>query len=254
MGRRSALFKLHPAIMVTSMRVLAAFAILLSAAAGAQTAPPPDAPYVTAGQDEPGYRGWYAAVAWRAGQVKAFNDYLAAWQVDGIVPTWQLLRTASDWQKCNAQPFEVPPTLYWPNVVQTLRYIRDQVIPAIGPVEPVSAYRNAVLNVCAHGAQESAHRYFAAVDLVPLRPMTREALIHDLCALHAETGERYGVGLGFYAYLRFHIDSRRFRKWGHGSGPEAAPCLAEPPSAPPPIAPTPPSPEPVVTPSEPLAH
>src|SRR6266536_2084144 len=54
----------------------------------------PAAPYITAGQDEPGYRSWYLAAPWRAAQVKSFNDYLSTYQVSGIVPTWELLRTA----------------------------------------------------------------------------------------------------------------------------------------------------------------
>jgi hypothetical protein len=174
----------------------------------------PTAPYVTVGQDETGYRNWYLAAPWHAGSVRAFNDYLGTYGVSNIVPTWQLLRTATDWQKCGAQPFEVPPSADWPNVVQTLRYVRDQVIPTIGPVEPVSVYRNPVLNQCAAGAPESAHRFMQAVDLVPLRPITRDQMIRTLCALHARTGEGYGVGLGFYVGLRFHIDSRKFRTWG----------------------------------------
>ena len=97
----------------------------------------PVADYITAGQDEPGYRSWYIALPARATQVKAFNDYLATYQVSGIVPTWQLLRTATQWQKCGAQPYEIPPTSEWPHIVQTLRYVRDYVIPAVGPVEPV---------------------------------------------------------------------------------------------------------------------
>src|SRR5437764_10453360 len=79
------------------MRVLA-FALLISAAPlPAQTplvvqqvagAPAPAtwnpaAPYITAGQDEPGYRQWYLADPSRAVQVKAFNDYLAGAQVAG---------------------------------------------------------------------------------------------------------------------------------------------------------------------------
>lgn len=188
----------------------------------------PTAAYVTAGQDEPGYRAWYMAKPWRAEGVKAFNDYLAAWNVAGVVPTWQLLRTASDWQKCAAQPFEIAPAADWPNIVQTLRFIRDIVIPAVGPVEPVSAYRDPELNQCAGGAPESAHRYFQAVDLVPLRPTDRQILIHDLCDVHAREGERYAIGLGFYAFLRFHVDSRKFRKWGVSSEPEAERCANEP--------------------------
>ena len=106
----------------------------------------PAAAYITAGQDEPGYRSWYLAAPWRAAQVKAFNDYLATYQVGGILPTWQLLRTATSWKDCGGQPFEVPPTDEWPHIVQTLRYIHDYVIPAVGPVEPVSVYRNPALN------------------------------------------------------------------------------------------------------------
>jgi hypothetical protein len=203
------------------MRQLAALLLLVPTAAGAQ--PPawvpgmpwqPTAPYVTAGQDENGYRNWYLASPSHGTSVKYFNDYLANWGVSGIVPTWQLLRTASDWQKCGAPAFEIPPTDEWPNVVQTLRYIRDKVIPTVGPVEPVSAYRDPILNQCAGGAPESAHRYFQAVDLVPLQPITRDSMIRQLCGVHAQSGEPYGVGLGFYVGLRFHVDSRKFRTWG----------------------------------------
>ncbi|HEX6071736.1 MAG TPA: D-Ala-D-Ala carboxypeptidase family metallohydrolase [Sphingomicrobium sp.] len=173
----------------------------------------PAADYISAGQDEPGYRSWYLAAPWRAGQIKAFNDYLATWQVAGILPTWQLLRTATSWQKCGGQPFEVPPTSEWPHIVQTLRYVHDYVIPAVGPVEPVSGYRNPVLNQCAGGAPESAHKHYSAIDLVPLHATTREALMKTLCAVHARRGPDYGVGLGFYAFLRFHVDTTKFRRW-----------------------------------------
>ena len=203
------------------MRQLVLSLLFIASAAGAQ--PPvwtpgmpwaPLAPYITVGQDEAGYRNWYLASPAHAVSVKTFNDYLTTYGVGGVVPTWQLLRTASDWQKCGAPAFEVPPTEDWPNVVQTLRYVRDKVIPTVGPVEPVSVYRNPLLNQCAGGAQESAHRFMQAVDMVPLRPITRAALIQELCTVHAKSGEPYGVGLGFYVGLRFHVDSRKFRTWG----------------------------------------
>ena len=91
-------------------------------------------------------------------------------------------------------------------------------IPAVGPVEPVSAYRNPLLNVCAGGAPESAHKHYSAIDLVPLRPTTREELMQTLCAVHARRGPDYGVGLGFYAFLRFHVDTTKFRRWGADPG------------------------------------
>ena len=184
----------------------------------------PAAPYITIGQDEMGYRNWYSASLRHAAGVKGFNDYLAQYGVSGIVPTWQLLRTATSWQRCGQMPFEVPPLTEWPHIVQTLRYIHDYVIPTVGPVEPVSAYRNPVLNSCAGGAPESAHKHYSAVDLVPLQQTTREELMRKLCAVHARRGTDYSVGLGFYAFIRFHVDTTKYRRWG--ADPNVASCPA----------------------------
>lgn len=206
------------------MRFLTATACLTLAAApvAAQAPRPfnPAADYVTAGQDEAGYRAWIAAATWRPAYVKAFDDWLTAQGIAGIVPTWQLLRTASMWKTCGAEPFEVPPSSEWPHLIETLHYVRDHVIPVVGPVEAVSAYRNETLNVCAGGAKESAHRWLYALDLVPLRPTTRPALMRGLCAIHAWQGGGSAVGLGFYKGLRFHIDSKKYRKWGAALGDE----------------------------------
>jgi hypothetical protein len=245
--------------------------VLLPFAAGPATAQPasaaswqPAADYVTAGQDEPGYRRWIATYPVRAAQVSAFHRYLSDAGVGFVVPTWQLLRTASQWQRCGAQPFEVPPLHEWPNVVQTLRYVRDYVVPAIGPVEPVSAYRNPALNHCAGGARESVHQHLSAIDMVPLYPTSREAMMRRLCSVHYLAGPRYSVGLGFYTKMRFHVDSWKFRTWGsndRGSiacaasyalahAPKPAPVIVAPaaqPQAAPPAMPAPPQqqPEPV---------
>jgi hypothetical protein len=173
----------------------------------------PAAAYITAGQDIDGYKSWYLAGPWREGQVRSFNAYLESAGVLGVVPTWQLFRTATSWQACNGQPFEIPPSSEWPHIIQTLRYIRDYVIPAVGPVEAVSVYRNPSLNQCAGGAPESAHKHDSAIDMVPLKQITREDLIKILCGDHTKNGARYGAGLGFYAFLRFHVDSMKFRRW-----------------------------------------
>jgi hypothetical protein len=173
----------------------------------------PAADYVTAGQDEPGYQAWYKAATWRPVYVRAFHNYLVTNGVSGVAPTWQLLRTATDWQRCGADPFEVPPTDEWANIVATLRFIRNNIVPVIGPVEPVSVYRNPALNACAGGAQTSTHREMGAVDIVPLRPISRESLMVQLCAIHTAHPDSNN-GLGFYKGLRFHIDARKYREWG----------------------------------------
>ena len=244
------------------MRILAPLLILLSSSLSAQVPAPvpspvwnPAAPYITAGQDEPGYRSWYLAAPFRAAQVKSFNDYLVANRVGGVLPTWQLLRTATSWQECGGQPFEVPPPEQWPNLVNTLRYIHDYVVPAIGPVEAVSVYRNPDLNKCAGGAPESAHKLGSAIDMVPLRPIERVPLMRTLCADHNKHGEDYHTGLGFYAFIRFHIDSTKYRRWNMDPAvaaecppivhPEDAGSIGQPiPPAPQPVPPALPSPQP----------
>jgi len=252
--------------MVRVMSALASALLAIAAPLPAQTVAPaspaqpavwdPVGPYITAGQDEPGYRSWYLAAPWRAGQVKSFNDYLASGGVAGIVPTWQLFRTATSWKDCGAEPFEIPPTTEWPHIIQTLRYIRDYVIPVLGPVEPVSSYRNPTLNVCAGGAPESAHKHYSAVDLVPLKPIDRVTMMRALCRVHSEHGAPYNAGLGFYAYLRFHIDSMKYRRWNMDPAvaaecppivhPEDVASIGQPlPAQPPATLPVTPAPDPL---------
>ncbi|WP_051503995.1 D-Ala-D-Ala carboxypeptidase family metallohydrolase [Sphingomonas jaspsi] len=217
----------------------------------------PAADYVTAGQDEPGYRAWMAGASWRPTYVKAFNDYLAQYGVAGVVPTWQLLRTATDWRKCGADPFEVPPTSGWPNIVAALRYIGTYVEPRIGPVEAVSVYRNPALNSCAGGAPESTHRTVGAIDMVPLRPVTRGQLMTMLCDIHVRDGSWNNIGLGFYKGVRFHIDAKKYREWGTAGAAGGFGCTAvlaqgpmptRPDIGPPPLSPAPPPMQPTLSP------
>ena len=210
------------------MRAVIALCLLLSALPAPSPASSwnPAADYVTAGQDEPGYRAWVAADPSRPVYVKAFNTYLVTYGVGGVVPTWQLLRTATDWHKCGAAPFEVPPTAAWPNIVAALRYIGAFVEPRIGEVEVVSVYRNPALNACAGGARTSVHQTMGAIDMVPLSPVTREELMTRLCGLHRASGERFWIGLGLYKGLRFHVDARKYREWGMAGARGGFGCAA----------------------------
>ena len=209
------------------MRWLALLMLLFATPAAAQwPAFNPAAGYVTAGQDEPGYRRWMAADPSRPMQVKAFNNYLTTYGVGGVVPTWQLLRTATDWQKCYNQPFEVPPTSHWPNIVHALRYIGAFIEPVIGQVEVVSAYRNPGLNRCAGGAATSTHQTGGAIDMVPIQPFQRELLMVTLCRIQLDKGGWNNIGLGFYKGLRFHIDARKNREWGTAGAAGGWGCAA----------------------------
>lgn len=208
------------------MRLAVLLSLLLAPPAFAVPPSPAAMDYVAPGQDEPGYRRWIAASPARPIQVKAFNDYLAANGVGGVAPTWQLVRTASDWWKCGGQPFEVPPTAHWPNIVHALRFIGAFVEPVIGQVEVVSAYRNPALNACAKGAATSTHLTGGGIDMVPVQPFRRELLMESLCRIQLDKGWWNGIGLGFYKGLRFHIDARRNREWGTAGAAGGYGCAA----------------------------
>lgn len=196
-------------------------------------APPPAAAQssAAAGQAKADFSAW-KAIGRNDADVDAFNHYLKTAGVDDVLPTYQILRTSSSWRECGATPFVVAPRLLWPDIIQTLRFIKQEVKPAIGGVEAVSGYREPLLNRCSHGATHSAHADFWALDLVPTTSIGRVELIRRLCGIHARAGIHWAVGLGFYSATRFHIDTKRYRRWGSDGRGETSPCamLAPPPA------------------------
>ena len=177
------------------------------------------------GQTPDDFRAWLAASPAHRAELAAFERRLAASGVEDVVPLWQLVRTSSSWSGCGAEPFEVAPADKWDNIVETLEFVRDQVVPAIGRVEALSAYRNEALNACSAGAPRSAHRHFFALDLTPVdASVSRERMISTICRAHARAGREHQTGLGFYSGKRFHVDSKGFRKWGPDGSGATSPC------------------------------
>jgi hypothetical protein len=148
-----------------------------------------------------------------AREVGAFTEFLHDHQVGTVVDPPELLRQGTDYRKLGLPPFAVPPRAAWPNIVPTLRFIRAELRPRIGEVEVVSAFRTPEYNSAAGGASRSQHRRFSAVDLVPREPIGRGELFATLKSIWAETGPGHSVGLGLYCGTRFHVDTRRYRKW-----------------------------------------
>jgi Peptidase M15 len=178
------------------------------------------------GQSAADFRAWLDRVPAHRAEAEAFRAELAAEGLDRVVPVWQLLRTSSSWRQCAAQPFEVAPRDKWAHIAATLRFVRDEVVPALGQVEALSGYRDESLNACSDGAPQSAHRLFFAIDLTPRdSQVSRAAMIRDICAAHARFGPAYATGLGFYSGRRFHVDSNGFRKWGADGRGATSPCL-----------------------------
>jgi hypothetical protein len=120
------------------------------------------------GQSKADYLAWLSRDPGARAQVLSFKAFLQAGEVDDVVPTWQLVRTASKWRACGGPRFEVAPAAEWSNISATLKFIKAEVEPVIGDVQPVSGFRNAELNQCSGGAKASAHRHFYALDLVPV--------------------------------------------------------------------------------------
>jgi hypothetical protein len=171
------------------------------------------------------YMSWLKEDLRRPAAVATLEAYLAAAGVKDVVPTWQLIRTATSWRQCG-EPFAIPERRLWPSIVPTLVFVRDRIVPAIGPVQPVAVFRDDAINRCAGGARGSVHRRFGAVDLVPVRPLSIDNLTSALCPIHAAHGERARIGLGFYRGRRFHVDTGGFRTWGPDTRRASSPCLA----------------------------
>lgn len=207
------------------MQQLIRFAALALAALSATLASPSFAQEQAEGQSKADYLAWLSRDPGARAQVLSFKAYLEAADVDGVVPTWQLVRTASAWRDCGGPRFEVAPADEWTHIAATLSFVKDEVEPVIGDVEAVSGFRNAELNQCAGGAKASAHRHFYALDLVPAdEDLARASLIRDVCRIHDSAGRDFGIGLGFYTGKRFHLDSKGFRRWGANGSGATSPC------------------------------
>lgn len=184
--------------------------------------PPPSVPEPELADGE---RGPVLFADWRtshAVRVDAFEQFLDREQLSGIVPTYQLLRSASMWKECRAAPFDVPPPEVWSKVRDLLALLRElrqeQVLPIF---EVVSGYRGPVLNRCAGGAPGSSHQLFA-VDIAPVT----DADGLRLCSYWREQGQRWDMGVSRYPSGRIHIDRNGFRTWGASHQRGSSNCLS----------------------------
>jgi hypothetical protein len=150
----------------------------------------------------------------------AFLAFLADRQVLGVVPTRELVRTASDWRNCGGPQFEVPPRDKWGEVHQVLKLVRElQQQRILVRFEAVSNYRNPKLNACAGGAKRSSHARGFAVDVVPV-----EVDQQRLCAFWQRYGKYWKMGLSRYPSGRIHLDTSGWRSWGASHGKATAFC------------------------------
>jgi hypothetical protein len=166
---------------------------------------------------------------------KAFDDWVAVHPVRdfetdlhdaglaGVLPTRQLVRTATDWRACGGPQFEVPPRDHWPAVRQVLALVAELKKRGIlKDVESASGYRNPKLNACAHGAPRSAHATGFAVDLTG---EPGQIDVDGLCRFWRDEGRAWKMGLSRYPSGRIHLDTSGWRTWGEDHTRHTSFCL-----------------------------
>lgn len=175
---------------------------------------------------ETAFAAWMARTPGHAQAAQELERHLVQHGVQDVLPLHALLRSASSWQDCSAEPFAVPPPAQWPSVVSVLALMRElRARGVVGAVEIHSGYRSPALNRCAGGASGSAHLRSFALDFTPLDgtdPTER------LCAFWRAHGPAWHMGLGRYPSGRLHIDTAGFRTWGAGPGGGGSVCRAVP--------------------------
>lgn len=143
----------------------------------------------------------------------SFSDFLRSHGVDDAVETHTLLRQGATWLEVDEPAYALPPQKYWPNMVATLKLLRDQVVPAVGPVEILSGYRTDNYNRKHNESASAQHRDFCGLDLVPKSNIGRKELVEELRSLHARLAPESDLGLGIYDDVLFHMDSCGYRIW-----------------------------------------
>lgn len=177
------------------------------------------------------YNSWVSASD-NLRQVREYEIFLEKNGVGNIIPSFELMRTARDWQKCGRSQYMVPNRELWGNQIPTLRVFKYLVAANILPdFEVTSVYRDLPLNQCAGGASSSRHLYNSAIDfrIGPEYPKPEDyAYIENtkfrLCQFWSQHGQSLNMGLGLYASGQIHIDTQGYRTWGPDHSRNSSMC------------------------------
>ena len=157
--------------------------------------------------------------------VAQFERHLAQADLHQVLALPELLKSASAWRDCKAEPYAIPPPEQWPSVLSVLRLLRElQSQGVLGAFTVHSGYRGPQLNECAGGAKGSAHLRAFAVDLTPLGG---EDPTPRLCNFWREHGRQWRMGFSRYPSGRLHIDTAGYRNWGADHTGQSAVCSAD---------------------------
>jgi hypothetical protein len=166
-------------------------------------------------------------------QVREYEMFLERNGVGSIIPSFELMRTARDWQKCGRMQYMVPNRELWNNQVTTLKVFKYLVATQVlTDFEVTSVYRDLPLNQCAGGANSSRHLYNSAIDfrIGPTYPIHSEDFAfvehtkYKLCQFWHQHGQSFNMGLGVYSTGQIHIDTFGYRTWGPDGSRKSSPC------------------------------
>lgn len=180
------------------------------------------------------YNSWIA-VSDNLRQVREYEIFLQQNNVGNIIPSYELLRSARDWQKCGHSEYAVPPQELWQNQVPTLKIFKYLIASKVlTDFTVTSVYRDLALNRCAGGAASSRHVMNSAIDfrIGPEYPQAVDYIqIEDtkfrLCRFWHQYGQSLNMGLGLYASGQIHIDTQGYRTWGPDTSRHSSMCIYE---------------------------
>jgi hypothetical protein len=181
------------------------------------------------------FQAWLVANPDQVPQFEALKAYLTREGAADVLPLWQLVQTETQQAatKCEIAGYAVPPRTMWPTIVPTLRLVRDEIVPLLGPVKVLSSFRTPEANKCSLGAPESPHKRYSALDLAMVDPIPQKEMFAKLCKHWYGLSPSWGYGLGAYyvrgypAYNqegRFHVDTLGRRTWGYSYGAYTSHC------------------------------
>lgn len=155
-------------------------------------------------------------------RVREYEHFLMRNNVAHIIPSFELLKTARDWQKCGRSEYMVPNRELWNNSLSTLRVFKYLIAAKIlTDFEVTSVYRDLPLNQCAGGASSSKHLFNSAIDfrIGPEYPQPQDyAYIEQtkfkLCQFWIQHGQSLDLGIGLYSSGQIHLDTQGYRTWG----------------------------------------
>lgn len=180
---------------------------------------------------EADYQLWLSQGIYNRQNANNYENFLLSHLGRGNVPPMrELLTTARSWQECGYEPYQVPPSHLWSQMIPTVRLYNELRAKNILPPQTQirSVYRSPELNRCAGGAAGSKHMTNGAMDIwIPdyeVNSWQFYQLQDKLCQFWIDSGKAHEFGLGLYSTGAIHLDTQGYRKWGGQFSRTNSPC------------------------------